>query len=141
MAPVPLTVRPLLVATALLALLALLGVSCGGESEPARAADSVDSAETAQLNDFCAAVKALDDTDGTTEDSIVLEAFDEMKRTAPDEVRDDVVLLSDTLIVNDYPAGADDSMTAAPVEVSAAAGDRLGAYVNENCYFEPDEPG
>jgi len=80
----------------------------------------------------------LDGTDGTTQDDIVIAALEDMKRTAPGEVRDDVVLLADTLIVNDYPQAADDSMEAASPDAGRPASERLAAFVDANCDLPED---
>lgn len=82
---------------------------------------------------FCAAVTALDQTDGTTDAAIAVAAFDELRRTAPAEIRDDVNLVSDTMIINNYPDAADPSMQKATLDEMNAAGARVGAYADEHC--------
>ena len=82
---------------------------------------------------FCAAVEAVDGTDGTTEDAVVLDALAQFRRTAPPEVRGDVDLVTDNLILNDYPDGVEPSMEEASVEELTEAGSRLATYVEEHC--------
>lgn len=110
----------------LVALLAVAAPACGGDSDEARGGQD-------DVQAFCDAVEALDATDGTTEDQVVIDALEDLKRTAPDGVRDDVVMLADTLLVKDYPDAADDSMEAARPEASRPASERLEAYVSRHC--------
>lgn len=91
-----------------------------------------------EVKAFCAALEGLDQTDGTTEASIALGAFAEVKRTAPAEVRDDVTVVSDTIIVNNYPTGVEPGMEAAPFDVLNPASERLAAYADEHCNAETE---
>ncbi len=126
------TARSTTLRLALVTLLAVTAGACGGDSDE-RAGDGPEDVAA-----FCAAVEALDGTDGTTQDDIVIAALEDMKRTAPGEVRDDVVLLADTLIVNDYPQAADDSMEAASPDAGRPASERLAAFVDANCDLPED---
>lgn len=85
------------------------------------------------LEAFCDSIAVLDDTDGTTDASVVLTAIDDLRDTSPAEIRADIDLVSDTLIVNNYPDGADPSMEAAPFDQLDPARARLAAYVASNC--------
>ena len=82
---------------------------------------------------FCSSIEVLDDTDGTTEASVVLAAIDDLRDSSPAEIREDVDLLSDTLIVNNYPEAAGPSMEAAPVDELDPASARLASYAEANC--------
>ena len=100
-------------------------------AEPPDASASVSG--DAALEAFCVAAEALGQTDGTTDPAVALEAFEDLKSTAPEEIRDDVVLVSDYIIVNDYPAEADASLEAASPEDRIAASERLAAYTDKHC--------
>ncbi len=125
--------------TAVLAIVTvtLAGVGCGDTSEDASAGTSSTTAasQTTAVDPdaFCAAIEALDRTDGTTEESIVLDVLDEVRRTAPPEISDAVDTASDTLIANNYPGGVEPGMQEASIEDTHAAGERLSAYVDEHC--------
>lgn len=82
---------------------------------------------------FCSSIAALDDTDGTTEPSVVLAAIDDLRNESPAEIRADVNLVSDTLIINNYPDAADPSMEVAPFDELDPARTRLASYVEANC--------
>ncbi len=75
----------------------------------------------------------LDDTDGTAEASVVLAAIDDLRSASPAEIRADVDLVSDTLIVNNYPDAADPSMEVAPFDELDPASARLASYVEAKC--------
>jgi hypothetical protein len=122
-------------ALAVLVVMGVVGVAVavlGGSDDPGL--DVAVAPTTVEgIAEFCAAVAALDQTDGTTEDSVALAAFEAVRRTAPAEIRADVDLVVDTIIVNDFPSGVQPSMEAAPYEEHAPASARLGAYVEANC--------
>ncbi len=82
---------------------------------------------------FCSSIAVLDDTDGTTEASVVVAAIDGLRNASPAEIRADVDLVADTLIVNNYPDAADPSMEAAPFDQLDQASARLTAYAETNC--------
>ena len=88
---------------------------------------------TSGLDAFCASVAALDETDGTTDAAVTLAAIDDLRNTAPDEIRVDIDLVADTLIVNNYPERAEPSMRAAPFDDLDPARARLASYVKQNC--------
>ena len=114
----------------------LAGTGCGDTSDGDVAASPPTSGTEATAVDqdaFCAAVEALDQTDGTTDEAIVLDVIDELRRTAPSEIRDDVDIALVTLIVNNYPGGVEPDMVAASIEDSAAAGAWISAFVEERC--------
>ncbi len=110
---------------------------CGEQSEDVVGSDSPATLESEapekNLDRFCASLAALDQTDGTTETSVVLDAIDEFRESAPAAIRNDVNLLSDTLIVNNYPSSAEPWMQAAPFDQHEPASARLAAYVEANC--------
>lgn len=110
-----------------LAVTALAGVACGEDGDPAESGRGDD------IGRFCAAVEALDATDGTTEDRIVIDALEAMRQSAPAEIRDDVGLLADFAMLTDYPAAADDSMSAPSPEERIPAARRVSGYVEEHC--------
>lgn len=92
------------------------------------------SAPTAdELDIFCAAFAVLDTHDGTTEASVAVTAIEEARESAPAAIREDVDLLADTLIVNNYPSNAEPSMKAAPLDQLTPASERLREFVDENC--------
>lgn len=82
---------------------------------------------------FCSSIAVLDDTDGTTEASVVVAAIDDLRNASPAEIRADVDLVADTLIVNNYPDAADPSMEAAPFDELDPARARLASYAEANC--------
>lgn len=137
----PIRTRTSRMASVVVSVVVLVGVGCDEQSERVPAASDPVTANQAapaagDIDEFCAAVAALDQTDGTTDASVVLPAINELRGAAPAEIRDDVNLVSDTLIVNNYPSGVEPSMEAAPFEVLDHARARLGAYVEKHC-----EPG
>lgn len=101
---------------------------CGEET----GGDTTTSTE-GDLAAFCSSIAALDDTDGTTEASVVLAAIDDLRNASPAEIRADVNLVSDTLIVNNYPDATDPSMEVAPFDELDPARARLASYVEANC--------
>lgn len=120
----------------------MAGVGCGQDADP----DTADAAatDTSAIDDgaaagaggapgFCDAVAALDETDGTTESTIALAAIEEMRRTAPAEIREDVRRSLDSLVLGNYPDAADASMEAMSPEEREAAAGRMTAYVEEHC--------
>jgi hypothetical protein len=108
--------------------LALVGVGCGEDADPNGDAGDDNGDEA-----FCAAVEALDGTDGTTDSSVVLAGFEEMRRTAPPDISDDVNKSLDHIVLGDFPEAADASMEKmAPAERQAAAR-RMAAYLEEHC--------
>lgn len=110
---------------AVLVAAALFTGACGGSDDA--------EGTPAGVEEFCAAVQALDRTDGTTDPDVVLDALEEMRRTAPEEVRDAVVLTSDRLIAAEYPDRADPSAEQGTPEQLRAASARLGGFVDEHC--------
>ena len=82
---------------------------------------------------FCSSIALLDDTDGTTEASVVVAVLDDLRNASPAEIRAAVDLMADTLIVNNYPEAADPSMEAAPFDELDPASARLAAYAEANC--------
>lgn len=123
-----LTFAPLLIA----ALVMISG--CGSETATDGTGDrSTTTLSAAEIKDFCVAIKALDGTDGTTDESVVLEVLDDVVRTAPEPVREDVRTLTDNLIIDNYPSGKTESMKRSSVQDGAAAGQRLGAFVEQHC--------
>lgn len=126
-------------ATACVVALAATGCSKQSDDVTAGAASSKDpipASPADDLEEFCVSVAALDQTDGTTDPSVVLPRFDSLREAAPTEIRADVNLVSDTLIVNNYPNSADPSMEAAPFDVLDPARARNAEYVETNC--QPD---
>lgn len=117
----------------------LLGAACSEqvvvatdqEEQDAPAVDDSDPSE--EVDDFCAALEALAQTDGTTEPEIAVEAFDAVRRTAPAEVRDDVRVVSERVIANNYPEWADASMEPPTPEEEEAARERVRTFVDEHC--------
>jgi hypothetical protein len=89
--------------------------------------------EDGDVEPFCAAAQILDQTDGTTDTATAVAAIDELRRTAPAEIRADVDLISDTMIINNFPDATDPSMRKASLEELNAAGARVGHYVDEHC--------
>lgn len=108
---------------------------CGGERPSADEAAPVATTmlTAAQVEPFCAAVRALDATDGTTAQEEVLQALADMVRTAPGQVREDVRVLADNLIIDNYPSAVTAAMKRSSVAVGAAAGQRVGAFVEQHC--------
>lgn len=82
---------------------------------------------------FCSSIAMLDDTDGTTEASVVVAAIDDLRNASPAEIRADVDLVADALIANNYPDAADPSMEAAPFDELDPASARLASYAEANC--------
>lgn len=129
-------VRPL-AALAGAVVLCVAGVGCGQDADPG----TVDAAatDTSALDGaggapaFCDAVAALDETDGTTESTIVLAAIEEVRRTAPAEIGEDVRRSLDSLVLGNYPDAADASMREMSPEEREASADRMTAYVDEHC--------
>lgn len=119
--------------------LALVGVGCGQDTDQrtvdASASDPPveDGTDPDGVPAFCAAVEELDRTDGTTDSTVVIAAIDEMRRTAPAEIRDDVNRSLDSLVVSNYPDAADPSMEEMSLEEREAAANRMVAYVEQHC--------
>lgn len=110
------------------ALAATTAAGCGEET-----GDATTTPTAGDLAAFCSSIAALDETDGTTEASVVLAAIDGLRSASPAEIRADVDLVADTLIVNNYPDEAERSMEAAPFDELDPARARLASYTEENC--------
>jgi hypothetical protein len=131
------SVRNNLAAAVLSAAIVVAGAACGqdvgGDGAAGASGGSATRATPEEIEDFCAAIEALDQTDGTTEAAIVLDAVEDVRRTAPAEIRKAVSVTSDTFVINNYPSAADPSMAkASPEELSSSAA-RLRAFVDEHC--------
>jgi|GEM_PF-1373995 len=117
----------------------LAATGCSKDSEQVTAGtgsssrDAVSASTADDPDEFCLAVTALDQTDGTTDPSVVLPIIEDLREAAPSEIQADVTLVSDTLIVNNYPSGTEPSMEAAPFDELDPARARLAAYVETNC--------
>jgi hypothetical protein len=119
----------------------LLG-SCGKEPEQDVAGASSTTAVTDDdtipdgVAEFCSAVEVLDQADGTTDAAIPVDEFAEVRRTAPAEIRDDAIVVSDNIIIYNYPSHVEPTMRETPVAETDAARARLGAYVDEHCALD-----
>lgn len=111
-----------------LAVAASAVAACGEET-----AGGTNTSTSGDVAAFCSSIAVLDDTDGTTEASVVLAAIDDLRNTSPAELRADVDLVADTLIVNNYPDSAEGSMAAAPFDELDPARARVAAYAAANC--------
>lgn len=110
------------------------GQQTGRDEVSTDTADDAASPRTeSDLESFCDAVAVMDAHDGTTDASVAVSAIDELRESAPSAIREDVELLADTLIVNNYPSHAEPSMKAAPSDQADPAGARLADYVETNC--------
>lgn len=116
-----------------------VGGSAEGPDATASVATTAD-AETAErastaddVDAFCAAIAVMDTHDGTTEASVAVAAIEDARGSAPAAIRDDMDLLADTLIANNYPNEASPSITAAPLDRSTPASERLAGFVEQHC--------